>query len=172
VLISRHRVQPAFLLTKFVGHRKSVQTMATTSDHRLVWSGDSLGIVRIHSVEDRMFLKEINSGGTIYALKCVNANMWLGTSESLQIRNATVLLPQFALRRRSRNAPAHRRLLARTLLTLETLYQSADLVKSLPGPVYALAHVGNTVWTTGEDKISIWNIDVREPLPPRRSHTT
>lgn len=116
---------PAFLVTKFVGHRKSVQTMATTSDHRLVWSGDSLGIVRIHSVEDRMFLKEINSGGTIYALKCVNANMWLGTSESLQIRNAT----------------------------------SADLVKSLPGPVYALAHVGNTVWTTGEDKISIWNID-------------
>ena len=82
-------------MTKFVGHRKSVQTMATTSDHRLVWSGDSLGIVRIHSVEDRMFLKEINSGGTIYALKCVNANMWLGTSESLQIRNATVLLPLF-----------------------------------------------------------------------------
>jgi WD40 repeat protein len=83
-------VQPAFLLTKFVGHRKSVQTMATTSDHRLVWSGDSLGIVRIHSVENRMFLKEINSGGTIYTLQCVNANMWLCTSDSLQIRNATV----------------------------------------------------------------------------------
>jgi hypothetical protein len=118
-----------------------------------------------------MFLKEINSGGTIYALKCVNANMWLGTSESLQIRNATVLLPLFTFETSLPQRTDQRTdvLLPRTLLTREPLHQSADLVKSLPGPVYALAHVGNTVWTTGEDKISIWNIDVRDPSP-RISH--
>jgi len=81
--------QPALLLTKFAGHRKSVLTLATTSDHRLVWSGDSLGIVRIHSVEDRVFLKEINTGDTIFNTQCADVNMWLACQSSLQIRNAT-----------------------------------------------------------------------------------
>jgi hypothetical protein len=45
-----------------------------------------------------MFLKEINSGGTIYTFQCVNANMWLCTSDSLQIRNATVRLASSPLK--------------------------------------------------------------------------
>jgi WD40 repeat protein len=123
--------QSAILLTKLVGHRKSIQCLCQTSDGRFIWSADSLGVIRIYNAQDRELVKEVKSGASnIFCMKEVGGNVWLGSAASIQIRNAV----------------------------------TGDLVKEMANqPAYALEVLGNTIWTSGEKTIQIWNTESLDP---------
>lgn len=89
IIIITNTQQYARFLRKLVGHKRSVSCAESTKDGHHVWSGDSEGNIRVWSVEDLKFVREIPAPTTarFFSIKRVGQNMWCATERSLYIRD-------------------------------------------------------------------------------------
>eukprot|EP00012_Vannella_robusta_P011328 CAMPEP_0206202734 /NCGR_PEP_ID=MMETSP0166-20121206/12366_1 /ASSEMBLY_ACC=CAM_ASM_000260 /TAXON_ID=95228 /ORGANISM="Vannella robusta, Strain DIVA3 518/3/11/1/6" /LENGTH=980 /DNA_ID=CAMNT_0053621749 /DNA_START=454 /DNA_END=3392 /DNA_ORIENTATION=- len=78
----------SILFRKLSGHSKSVNTATLSSDQRFLWTADTKGSFRIWDTDTTELVSSFETqSARINCMARVACNIWLGTAESIQIRN-------------------------------------------------------------------------------------